>query len=225
MYPPFAPAPPPVVTQHVVSTPPADEPFTLDEGKLLAGADWVAGDPREPLMTAWIAAARDQAERDTRLPLLTQTIDLALTGVPVAQMPVWRVEWSGPTWSASQATIALVRAPGRLQAVSWVQYLDANGATQTLDPSQYQVDLLRGTVTPTTGAWPSTQIAIRYTAGWATPADLKAAVPLLVHAVGLLVAHYATLGRDIGVIERGALMVVPQSYTDAIAAFQPVTVA
>jgi hypothetical protein len=218
----------PLVTQHVVSTPPAEEPLTLDEAKVLAGVVWDTGDPREAMVTGFIAAARDQVERDTQLPLLTQTIDLSLRGVqglPAASGGSWWgidvYPWPGPP----DATIALVRAPGRLQSVTWVESLDDAGTTVTLDPATYRVDTDRGTIAPLSGSWPSTRLAVRYVAGWTSAAGLKTAVPLLVHALGLLVAHYMTLGRDLAVLERGSLLTIPQGYQDAIASFAPVTLA
>jgi len=63
-------------SQGVTSTlviAPTEEPLTLDEAKLRAGLDWVAGDPRDALMTGFIAAARAKVEHDTGLALLTQT--------------------------------------------------------------------------------------------------------------------------------------------------------
>jgi len=54
----------------------------------------------------------------------------------------------------------------------------------------------------------------RIVAGWPDAATLKAEAPLLVHAVGLLVAHYATFGRDL-ITAEGAT-VVPLGYSDAI---------
>jgi hypothetical protein len=222
----------PLVTQHVVTVAPTEEPLTLDEGKLVAGVDWPSGDPREPLMSGWIAAARDQVERDTGLPLLTQTIDLSIKGVPGPYSgPWWGVPVSPwyvpvyPWYNPTVATIVLVRAPGRLQAVSSAEYLDDAGQSQTIDPSTYVVDLTRGTIWPLSGSWPNTALRIQYVAGWASAAVLKPAVPLLIHALGLLVAHYATLGRDIAVLERGSLLTIPQGYVDAIAAYAQVAVA
>ena len=51
-------------------------------------------------------------------------------------------------------------------------------------------------------------------AGWPTPAALRVEAPLLVHAVGLLVAHYATLGRDLASIDES--FITPLGYDDAI---------
>lgn len=198
---PCAPAWPTVV----LVAPPTVEPFTLDEAKLVAGVDWAAGDPREVLMRGWIAAARSKVEQDVSLPLLTQTLDLYVTATV------------GPT-------ITLVRPPGRLQAVTWVQYTDSSGLAQVLDPALYRVDLACGQITLTSGVlWPA--ITVRIVAGWETPEALQTAAPLLAHAVGLLIAHYTTLGRDLAVLAVGTLATMPQGYADAIVSYQPVAIA
>lgn len=54
-------------------------------------------------------------------------------------------------------------------------------------------------------------------AGWPTPAALAAEAPLLVQAVGLLVAHMATLGRDLAAFEESFLL--PLGYAEAIATY------
>ena len=56
----------------------------------------------------------------------------------------------------------------------------------------------------------------RVVAGWPNPAALRAEAPTLLHAVGLLVAHYATLGRDLARTEPTSPVV--HGYEDAIAA-------
>jgi hypothetical protein len=56
-------------------------------------------------------------------------------------------------------------------------------------------------------------------AGWPTAADLLADAPLLVHAVGLLTAHYATIGRDLAFSER-RVELVPMGYEEAIAPYR-----
>lgn len=63
----------------------------------------------------------------------------------------------------------------------------------------------------TAGAW----IVV---AGWPTPAALAAEAPLLLQAVGLLVAHLATLGRDLASIDEPYL--TPMGYDDAIQPFR-----
>jgi hypothetical protein len=54
----------------------------------------------------------------------------------------------------------------------------------------------------------------RVVAGWPSAALLRAQAPLLVQAVGLLVAHWSTLGRDLAVSTSVAL--VPQGYAEAV---------
>lgn len=191
----------------VVVEGPSEEPFTLAEAELVAGVDWAEGDPREPLMIGWMAAARSKVEQDTSLPLLTQTLDLYVTG-------------------AAPPAITLVRPPGRLQAVTSVHYTDSTGLALPVDPALYRVDLARGQILLVSGgAWPGPALTIRFVGGWASPEALRAAAPLLVHAVGLLLAHAATLGRDLAVLGSGTLATIPYGYADAIAPYQPVVIA
>lgn len=70
---------------------------------------------------------------------------------------------------------------------------------------------------------PGTTGALRVTAGWLDKADLLARAPLLRHAVGLLVAHYATTGRDLA-ITGTIVATIPEGYEDAIAPFRLVWV-
>jgi hypothetical protein len=66
-------------------------------------------------------------------------------------------------------------------------------------------------------------------AGWPTQAALKAEAPLLVHAVGLLAAHYLVLGRDLAIAGGGPgdsnPVIVPMGYAEAIAAYRLVVLA
>jgi hypothetical protein len=55
-------------------------------------------------------------------------------------------------------------------------------------------------------------------AGWPTAEALAAEAPLLVQAVGLLVAHLATLGRDLATVDEPFL--VPLGYDEAIQPFR-----
>jgi hypothetical protein len=55
-------------------------------------------------------------------------------------------------------------------------------------------------------------------AGWPTAEALAAEAPLLVQAVGLLVAHLATLGRDLATVDEPYL--VPLGYDEAIQPFR-----
>lgn len=69
-------------------------------------------------------------------------------------------------------------------AVAWVKYVDGNGALQTLDPTQYLVDLKKepAEITPAYGAcWPITRlqagaVTVQYTAGYADAASIPAPI-------------------------------------------------
>lgn len=196
---------------HVVSvvvTPPALEPLTLDEGKARAGLNWPDGDPRDDQMRGFIAAARQQVERDTGLALLTQTRDIYLDTIGGYALDL-----------PSQAR--------PLQSVTSVKWTDTAGAVNTFDPASYVVDLGDARIGLALGAvWPTDlrpfqPFVVRVVSGWTSPEVLLAQEPLLVHAVGLLTAHYATLGRDLASADRASE--VPYGYAQAIEPYCRVT--
>jgi hypothetical protein len=59
---------------------------------------------------------------------------------------------------------------------------------------------------------------VRVTVGYLDPADLRARAPLLLQAVGLLTAHFATFGRDLATSDPANL--VPLGYEDCIASYR-----
>lgn len=197
----------------ILITPPALEPLTLTEGKLRAGLDWVGGDPRDALMSGFIAAARSKVEHDTGLALLTQTRDVYLDALPARGAPLTLPPQSMP-----------------LQSITSVKTITAAGVQTTLDPADYITDLATGRLGLALGAaWPFDlrpfqPIVIRLISGWTTPALLLANAPLLVHAVGLLTAHYATIGRDLATAGT-IITTTPQGYDEAIAPYVPVSLA
>jgi hypothetical protein len=177
-------------------TPPAVEPFTVKEAKVLAAMTWpetTPPDPRDQMMTDFIAAARSQVEHDTGLALLTQEHDVyvldpvCFVSLPVQCTPVQTISALGPLPAAS----------------SWG--LTASGRGFVL-------------ARPTTGVW-------RVKSGWPDVAALKQEAPGLMHAVGLLVAHFATIGRDIYITGAVASVnLVPLGYEEAIAPYRLITV-
>jgi uncharacterized phiE125 gp8 family phage protein len=183
----------------------AAEPFTLAQGLLLAGFEWAAGDVREPLMTGWIAAARQKVEQDTGLALLSQMRDVyfdAITGdldLPAQSMP--------------------------LQSVVSITSVNTAGVVQTVPADQYHVDAVSGRLGLAYGAsWPADlrpfqPWIVRLVSGWSSPTRIP---PALLHAVGLMTAHYATHGRDVTIV--GTIVAAtPYGYEDAIAPFCRVT--
>lgn len=148
---------------------PTEEPLTLAEGKLRAGLDWPAADPRDALMLGFIKAARQKVEFDTGLALLTQTRDVMFAASASGVHPL--------PWQAMPVQSITVPEGAALD------YFVQNLANRTV-------------------AW-TTAIpagAYRVVAGWPSPAALAAEAPLLLQAVGLLVGHFATAGRDVAII-------------------------
>lgn len=182
----------------MLTVPPVLEPLTLTEAKLRAGVDWAPGDPREGLLTGFIQTARSQVERDTGIALLEQTHVVSLA----------RAAFSG-------GPVALPVRP--VQSV----------VLDTLDDALYVLDLSSVDPTPArltlvSGVWPEGLMAT-IVAGFATVAELQAHAPGLVHAVGLLTAHYATVGRDLTTV--GTIIArTLHGYDEAIAPYTLVVV-
>lgn len=180
--------------------PPEDEPITLDEAKLYAGLTWTSTpespDPRDALMTGFIAAARSTIERRTGLALLTQTHEITYTSAPCTCLEL-------PGQCRPVQTITSVDPPGLLLVPVGAAPVVAFAAV------------------PDAAAVPTT-VVVQVVSGWIDAATLKAAEPALTHAVGLLTAHYATLGRDIAAL--GTPMEVPHGFEELIAPFLPVAI-
>jgi uncharacterized phiE125 gp8 family phage protein len=189
---PWAPWAYPRSAQSVLVEGPSEEPLTLAEGKLRAGLDWPDGDPRDDLMKGFITAARQQVEKDTGLALIKQTRDVTLAIVPGAPvpLPMHALPLIAITETTDGATPARVR-------------IDADRRTLTVIDDPLADAVVR--------SW-------RIESGWADAATLKADAPLLVQAVALLVAHFATTGRD-AVITGTIVNTTPLGYADAIQPF------
>jgi len=176
---------------------PAAEPLTLDQAKLLAGLDWAAGDPRDQMMQDFIAAARAQVEQDTNRALPSQARDLFFDALPAT------VAWH-----------ALPPQTVPLQTVTSVSAIDSQGVSTPLDPTAYAVTITNDGLTIailTPPAATAQRWVVRVQSGYVTPP------PSLLHAVGLLTAHYATAGRDLTIV--GTIVATtPLGYTEAIAA-------
>jgi hypothetical protein len=194
----------------VLVIPPAVEPITLAQAKLYANLDWPTGDPRDALMNGFISAARQKVEQDTGLALLTQTRNVTIT---VRQTwygfyGYWDAfgynGYDGYYWPPDPVIIPLPNQARPLQSIT-----QTDGAP----------------VDPTLPWWnPVVTTDYQIVAGWADPATLLLEAPLLVHAVGLLTAHYATLGRDIAAIIRGSVLTIPLGYDEAISPYRLVWV-
>lgn len=150
-----------------VVTAPQSEPLTVADVRARARIDAAA---EELVIEAMIKEAREAAETYLHRALITQTRELALDCFP----PV----------------IELPFPP--IGAVSSVTYVDANGATQPLAATEYDVDAYSspGRVAPKFGkSWPSVQpgmnrVLVRYTCGYGdgdkVPAAIKSGLYLLI---------------------------------------------
>lgn len=195
----YPPTPTPCATSSLVVAP-TWEPLTLEQGKLRAGLSWEAGDERDALMEGFIQAARQYVEEVTGLALPEQTRDVTIDRVT--------------------ANMIVLPAQSRpLRSVTWIKTTDTAGNVNTLATSNYHVDLATGVIgLSDVGVWPTDlrgfkPWSIRIVSGYLNVAAIP---PVLVHAVGALVAHYATGGRD--------LAPVPDGFDQLLASFTPVDV-
>lgn len=110
-------------------------------------------------------------------------------------------------WKVDCFSSCMVMPMGPVQSITSIQYVDANGDTQTLSSSNYQFDK-RGRLKPAYGlSWPSTRsqfdaVTVTYVAGEThagnVPEDIK-------HALLLLVGS-ADVGRENTVIGAGVVV-------------------
>jgi uncharacterized phiE125 gp8 family phage protein len=152
---------------------PRSEPVTVEWLKKKARIDRTDEDD---LLAGYIAAAREQFERDTDLTLGTQT------------------------WSAQITNFAggaLVLPHGPLQAIVAVVGRDAHGVETGIAPTQYQFAVGPPARIYLPPAWST--YAIVYETGMVV-------TPLIEQAIGLLAAHFATQGRDAVTAETTTLM-------------------
>ena len=154
-----------------IVTQPATEPLQISEAKDHMRVD-IADD--DLLIGQYITAARQYAEGVTRRAFVEQTWDYTLDRFP-------------------QGAIRLPLQP--VSSVSYVQYVDTAGATQTFtegtspDVTKYDVytDGSRTTIVPKYNVvWPDTRdhpnvVTVRFVAGYSTfPDDIKQCLRLLV---------------------------------------------
>lgn len=149
-------------------TPPAQLAVSLDAAKAALRIEADDTD-RDSEITGWVAGVTADAE--------------FLTGRAFVQQG-WRV-----TLDAFPDAIRLDRAP--LIEVLSVKYVDPDGQLQTLDPADYQVDVVSepGYVVPAPGkAWPATaprinSVVVDYTCGYgASEAAVPPALKLYIQA-------------------------------------------
>jgi uncharacterized phiE125 gp8 family phage protein len=174
---------------------PAIEPITLAEAKLHLRVDHSEEDA---LISALIAAARTECENRLQRTLIT-------TG------------WTWPLDAFPAGGGLLVPPMPPLITVGAIQYVDTDGATQTLSGSGLlHIDPISepGRIAPVSGSWPATAdrinaVTITYTAGYG-PAEADVPAPIrqwLLLAIGDM---YANRERS---AERPK---VPQGFADSL---------
>ena len=165
------------------TAPPTAEPVSLDALKAHLRVD---GGDEDELLAAYCAAAREACETFQGRAYVAQ----------IWQVTLDRFPGPGEDWvadkdfvpSADPFSVGVIKLPRPpLQSITSIAYVDANGATQTLAASGYQVDTASepGRVLPAyNGSWPSTRaqpnaVTITFTAGYATPFTADATTNLL----------------------------------------------
>jgi uncharacterized phiE125 gp8 family phage protein len=146
-------------------TPPSHEPVEVVEMKEFLR---VTAPAEDRLISTLIREAREQFDGPAawfNRALITQTWQLTLDAFPLT---CWRPEAITPR----QYAIVVPLPP--LQSVGSITYVDAEGATQTLSPTAYQVDTRTepGEITPAYGnLWPAIRpqpnaVTVTFTAGY-----------------------------------------------------------
>ena len=179
------------------TTGPATEPLNLDEVKVNSGFD---GDDLNTWFRDAIVAAREKTETDTGLQLITATWELTIDNAFPAD------------------EILLDKPP--IGSVSSVQYVDEDGATQTLAASKYTVSKghVKTRIVPAwSETWPLTRlivdaVTVTFTAGYA---DAKSVPEIIKQGMRLLVGHWYDNRGDSTDIKTH---LIPNGYRDCVMA-------
>lgn len=175
-----------------IVTQPLTEPVTLAEAKLHLRVDNTADDA---LVSALIAAARQQVETITRRAFITQSWKLVSDKFPSPGMSVGSANWYGPQWGSSPGPLSTLRADGKtgyeiyldhspVKSVESITYIDTDGVLQTLAASAYKLDSISEPcrIVPAYGtAWPATRneinaVTVSYTCGYGAASDVPEAI-------------------------------------------------
>jgi uncharacterized phiE125 gp8 family phage protein len=199
-----------LVTNLIVTTPPASEPVTLADARLHCRVE-ISDD--DALISALITAAREYCEKEVRRAFITRSYQLRMTrfpySVPIAYYPFYTLERMP---NQLFGTIELPRPP--LISVDAVKYIDANGTLQTLDPTLYQVEsggVCQGLITPAYGLlFPVTRyemgaVQVNFTAGYSDPTQIPSSLKA---AMKLCIGHWY---RNREAVSEGSFAEVPMA--------------
>jgi uncharacterized phiE125 gp8 family phage protein len=182
-------------------TQPAIEPVSLALAKLNCHVD---APDEDMLFSAWIAAARQYCERYTRRAFFNRAVVRTLDYFPLwdgangTVNPADRQDW--PYYASFWDKITIDLPLPRTVSVTSITYTDTTGATQTLDPSQYNVDLtsMPARIVPSAGNyWPTVttyqpgSVKITYVAGsYGDGVTVNTIPQTIVVAMLLLIGHW-----------------------------------
>jgi uncharacterized phiE125 gp8 family phage protein len=152
-----------------ITSDPFAEPVDVQEAKDHCR---IGDDDEDALVRGWVVEARRYVEDATARQLVTATIRMTLDRFPTGGCGRML---TSPVPARERYAIVLPRAP--LQAVASITYVDADGATRTLDPADYHVDAESepARITPAYGtSWPAARfqtgaVAVTFRAGHVTP--------------------------------------------------------
>ena len=189
-----------MILSYQLVTPPAIEPVSLDLAKLQLRVDF---DDDDALITGYITAARQYAEKVTNRAFFTQTWTLFLDHFPLPRFQTTlnseqRKDW--PYFGSAWDYYAIKLPKPRCIAVQSVTYLDMSSTLQTLDPSTFYVDTASepARLVPKQNLfWPYTQqylpgsVRITYTAGsYGDGVTVNTCPQTICLAILLLVSHW-----------------------------------
>ena len=152
-----------------IITAPTSEPVTLADMRAHLGITQTVDNSRDAIITARITTARQWAENYTGKLFITQTWGAYSDGFP-GQPGLVIVAIIMPVNK-------FIRLRTPLQAVNSIQYVDQNGATQTMPSNQYLVDTIQGRICPAAGYdWPAVTkqpnaVIVNYTCGYGNAAS------------------------------------------------------
>lgn len=188
-----------------VITPSTIEPITLAELKAQVRYD---SSDEDALLQGAIAAARAKAENYTGTVIMRRTLEQTLDEFPAAEFLVER--------TAAWNTGCNAECPIVIESI---QYVDPDGVTQTLSPSDYTLDtsVWPGWVLPGVDAeWPDTEpsanaVTVTLTIGYADEAD----VPFDIRAWMLLTAAFLWTHREAFDLT-GKMIDIPSRFVDSL---------
>lgn len=220
---------------YLVTTPPASEPVSLAEMKLHCRVEAFNTDDDGEL-TDIIVAAREQAEMFTRRAFISQQVTLVLDRFPgatssdsdLAYAPFadFGVTPPGYTYRAITETyfragVLLLPMP-RCISLDEIKYIDRDGYTVVLDPSQYVLDQVSepARVVPAPNVvWPFTllslrspvinAISVKQTCGYG--ADATSVPKKIKQAIKLIGAHWYENRETILTGTRAQAIELPQA--------------